>query len=184
MFLWKVMLVLALAFAAGCVGQLTSQGFYALGDTKTPTRIGIVTFTVYVPLKFLAFRAFGIYGLATATGLFGLVNVLLQSSFLRRRLRALRAPRRHGNRHRGESPRTPRERKLAARARSARRVAARGPSADRDFLNLDREASTDFRDSPPLLVRELRSREDDERDVSALQDPLRFPEGAQDHAAV
>lgn len=90
-FLWKVMLVLALAFAAGCVGQLTSQGFYALGDTKTPTRIGIVTFTAYLPLKFFAFRAFGIYGLAASTGLFRLVNLLLQSILLRRRLRVLAA---------------------------------------------------------------------------------------------
>ena len=90
-FLWRVMLVLAVAFAAGCVGQLTAQGFYALGDTRTPTRIGIVTFTVYVPLKFLAFRAFGIYGLAASTGLFSLVNVLLQSVILRRRLRTLGA---------------------------------------------------------------------------------------------
>jgi putative peptidoglycan lipid II flippase len=90
-FLWRVMLVLAVAFAAGCVGQLTSQSFYALGDTKTPTRISIVTFTVYVPLKFLAFRAFGIYGLAASTGLFHLVNVLVQSIILRRRLRALGA---------------------------------------------------------------------------------------------
>lgn len=90
-FLFRVMLVLALAFAAACVGQLTAQGFYALGDTRTPTRIGIVTFTLYVPLKFLAFRAFGIYGLAASTGLFGLVNVLLQSFLLRRRLRTLEA---------------------------------------------------------------------------------------------
>jgi putative peptidoglycan lipid II flippase len=87
-FLWKVMLALALAFAAGCVGQLTSQGFYALGDTRTPTRIGVVTFTLYVPLKFLAFRAFGIYGLAGSTGLFVFVNLVLQSIFLRRSLRA------------------------------------------------------------------------------------------------
>lgn len=86
-FLWRVMLVLALAFAAGCLGQLTSQAFYALGDTRTPTRLGILTFTVYIPLKFLAFRAFGVYGLAASTGLFVLTNVVLQAVFLGRRLR-------------------------------------------------------------------------------------------------
>jgi peptidoglycan biosynthesis protein MviN/MurJ (putative lipid II flippase) len=85
--LWRVMLVLTVAFGAGCLGQLTSQAFYALGDTRTPTRLGIVTFTVYVPLKFLAFRAFGIYGLAASTGLFFLVNVALQYVLLSRRLR-------------------------------------------------------------------------------------------------
>jgi putative peptidoglycan lipid II flippase len=85
--LWRVMLVLTLAFAAGCLGQLTSQAFYALGDTRTPTRLGILTFTVYVPLKFLAFHAFGIYGLAGSTGLFILVNVALQVVLLARRLR-------------------------------------------------------------------------------------------------
>jgi putative peptidoglycan lipid II flippase len=85
--LWRVMLVLTVAFAAGCLGQLTSQAFYALGDTRTPTRLGILTFTVYVPLKFVAFRAFGIYGLAASTGLFVLVNVALQYVLLSRRLR-------------------------------------------------------------------------------------------------
>lgn len=85
--LWRVMLVLTVAFAAGSLGQLTSQAFYALGDTRTPTRLGILTFTVYVPLKFLAFRAFGIFGLAASTGLFILVNVALQYGLMSRLLR-------------------------------------------------------------------------------------------------
>ena len=80
--LWRIMVGLAGVLIAGCVGQITSTTFYAFGDTKTPTRLGIITYTIYVPAKVLAFFSFGLMGVAVATSLFVLVNVLLQMSLL------------------------------------------------------------------------------------------------------
>ncbi len=80
--LWRIMVGLAGVLIAGAVGQITSTTFYAFGDTKTPTRLGIVTYTIYVPAKVLAFFSFGLMGVAVATSLFVLVNALLQMSLL------------------------------------------------------------------------------------------------------
>jgi len=80
--LWRIMVALAGVLVAGAVGQITSVSFYAFGDTKTPTRLGILTYTVYVPLKVLAFFRFGLIGVAAATSLFVILNVLLQLRFL------------------------------------------------------------------------------------------------------
>jgi peptidoglycan biosynthesis protein MviN/MurJ (putative lipid II flippase) len=76
------MVGLAGVLIAGSVGQITSTAFYSFGDTRTPTRLGILTYTIYVPAKVLAFFSFGLMGVAVATSLFVLVNVLLQMAFL------------------------------------------------------------------------------------------------------
>jgi putative peptidoglycan lipid II flippase len=80
--LWRIMVGLAGVLIAGSVGQITSTAFYSFGDTRTPTRLGILTYTIYVPAKVLAFFSFGLMGVAVATSLFVLVNVLLQMAFL------------------------------------------------------------------------------------------------------
>ena len=70
-------------FLCGSIGTVTSASYYAIGDTKTPTKIGIITYTVYIPLKILAFVNFGVYGLALSISLFYLVNLVLQMRGLR-----------------------------------------------------------------------------------------------------
>jgi putative peptidoglycan lipid II flippase len=80
--LWRIMVGLAGVLIAGAMGQITSTTFYAFGDTKTPTRLSIVTYTIYVPAKVLAFLSFGLMGVAVATSLFVLVNLLLQMTLL------------------------------------------------------------------------------------------------------
>lgn len=76
--LWGIMLALAGLFVGGTMGQITSAAFYAKGDTRTPTRLGMLTFTAYVPLKIAAFLAFGLPGVALATSLFFVSNLALQ----------------------------------------------------------------------------------------------------------
>jgi putative peptidoglycan lipid II flippase len=80
--LWRVMVGLGGVLIAGSIGQVTSASFYAFGDTRTPTRLGILTFTIYVPIKVLAFFYFGLLGVAVATSLFMLVNLALQLRYL------------------------------------------------------------------------------------------------------
>ena len=76
--LFLILAGLAGVFLGGTAGQVTLGAFYARGDTRTPTRLGIYTFTIYLPLKAFAFLWFGIVGIAVAASLFFVANWLLQ----------------------------------------------------------------------------------------------------------
>lgn len=76
--LWRIMVALGGFLIGGAMGLITSNGFYAMGDTRTPTRIGIWTYTVYVPAKILIFHYYGLIGLALSISAFGMANLVLQ----------------------------------------------------------------------------------------------------------
>ena len=63
-----------------------------MGDTKTPTRLFILTYTIYFPLKVLAFLRYGLMGLAVATSVHMIVNFTLQLIVLERATAPTRAP--------------------------------------------------------------------------------------------
>jgi putative peptidoglycan lipid II flippase len=84
--LWWIMIWLGGVFVGGAMGAVSSSSFYASGDTTTPTRIGIYTYTIYIPAKFVFFYYFGILGLALTTSAFFLVNLLLQIYFIKKKL--------------------------------------------------------------------------------------------------
>ena len=84
--LWRIMVGLGGILVAGTMGQLTSAAFYSYGDTKTPTWLGILTFSIYVPAKIAAFFSFGLMGVAVATSAFLAVNLVLQLVLLEREL--------------------------------------------------------------------------------------------------
>lgn len=81
--LWQLMVCLVGVLVGGAVGQLTSSAFYAKGDTRTPTRLGILTYSIYVPAKIAAFAFLGLLGLAVSTSVFYFVNGALQLHALR-----------------------------------------------------------------------------------------------------
>jgi peptidoglycan biosynthesis protein MviN/MurJ (putative lipid II flippase) len=83
--LWWLTALLGGVLIGGAIGQLTSIAFYAQGDTKTPTILGVWSYTVYVPIKFIAFFVYGLVGLAVSTILFCLVNGIIQHVALQRR---------------------------------------------------------------------------------------------------
>lgn len=72
--LWWIMIYLAGAFMGGAVGQILAAAFYAIGDTVTPTKMSLITYTLYIPAKFIAFHYFGVTGLALATSVYYVVN--------------------------------------------------------------------------------------------------------------
>lgn len=76
--LWLVMLVLAGAFAGGVSGQVAAGAFYAMGDTKTPTKVSAFIYTLYLPLKVAVFLGYGLIGLAVMMSAFFVVNFLAQ----------------------------------------------------------------------------------------------------------
>lgn len=84
--LWLVMLGLAGMLVGGAAGQITSSSFYALGDTVTPTRLGVISYTVFIPLKVGAFIVEGVVGIALASSCFFMANLFMQWIFLEKSL--------------------------------------------------------------------------------------------------
>ncbi|MBV1874430.1 MAG: virulence factor MviN [Gammaproteobacteria bacterium] len=75
--LWWIMVWLGGVFVGGAMGQVCSSSFYSCGDTVTPTRMSVLSYTVYIPSKIAAFYFWGIVGLAIATSVYYLVNLSL-----------------------------------------------------------------------------------------------------------
>jgi len=80
--LWWLLVALVGAWIGGGMGAITSTTFYAKGDTRTPTKLGIWIYTLYVPLKVVSFILFKLMGLAISTSLFYMANFILQLYFL------------------------------------------------------------------------------------------------------
>jgi peptidoglycan biosynthesis protein MviN/MurJ (putative lipid II flippase) len=76
--LWLVMLALAGAFAGGVSGQVASGAFYAMGDTKTPTKVSALIYTLYLPLKIGVFLGYGLIGLAVTMSAYFVINFVAQ----------------------------------------------------------------------------------------------------------
>ena len=49
-----------------------------MGDTSTPTRMSIVTYTLYIPAKVLGFYCYGLLGLAVVTSAYLFLNLVIQ----------------------------------------------------------------------------------------------------------
>ncbi|WP_456384898.1 lipid II flippase MurJ [Desulfolithobacter sp.] len=82
--LWWIMMWLSGVFIGGALGQISSSAFYACGDTETPTRISVVSFTLYIPCKVVSFYLWGVKGLALATSIYYMANFLIQQYFFKR----------------------------------------------------------------------------------------------------
>lgn len=57
-----------------------------MGNTKTPTKISTVLYTLYIPIKIVAFIKFGLIGLAVSMSSYFLTNSVSQLWLLRRKL--------------------------------------------------------------------------------------------------
>jgi putative peptidoglycan lipid II flippase len=85
--LWWLLILLSGVWLGGTAGQILSTSFYAQGDTRTPTRVGVVGFTLAIGLKLFAFRKYGIEGLALAASAYYLLNAAVLLICLRFRTR-------------------------------------------------------------------------------------------------
>jgi peptidoglycan biosynthesis protein MviN/MurJ (putative lipid II flippase) len=81
--LWLTMIALGGMLVGGTLVQATAGAFYAMGNTRTPTKISTLLYTLYVPIKVLAFFKFGVVGLALAMSTYFLTNSVLQFWLLR-----------------------------------------------------------------------------------------------------
>jgi putative peptidoglycan lipid II flippase len=80
--LWLIMLGLGGMFVGGAMGAVTTSSFYARGDTRLPTRVGMITYTIYIPIKIIAFTLGGVMALAISASAFYLLNLGLQYFYL------------------------------------------------------------------------------------------------------
>lgn len=84
--LWWVLIgLLGVGFGGG-IGQIAASTFYSIGNTLTPTRIGVVGFMIGIGVKVGAFAAFGLSGLVLATSFYYVLNAFLMVTLLEREL--------------------------------------------------------------------------------------------------
>jgi peptidoglycan biosynthesis protein MviN/MurJ (putative lipid II flippase) len=82
--LWITMISLGGTLLGGAMVQVTANAFYAMGNTKTPSKISAVVYTIYIPLKIAVFFKFGVIGLALTMSSYFLANALVQFLILRK----------------------------------------------------------------------------------------------------
>lgn len=73
--IWLLGITLFGSLIGDFAATLISSSFYSKGDTKTPSLLSIFTFTAFIPVKFVSFYYFGVYGLALATSAYSLINM-------------------------------------------------------------------------------------------------------------
>jgi len=82
-----VLVALGGVWLGGAAGQVSTVSFFALGNTRTPTAVGVVGFTLAIPLKIVFFWWWGVVGLAAATSLYTFGNACAHQVLLLRLLR-------------------------------------------------------------------------------------------------
>jgi putative peptidoglycan lipid II flippase len=83
--LWLILVLSCGQFIWGALGSLVAGAFYAQGDTRTPTWLGILSFTIGLGIKILMFNYYGVYGLAIAISIFFSMTIALMLGTLYRR---------------------------------------------------------------------------------------------------
>jgi len=86
---WWISVAFAGFFIGGTVGQVLSSAFYARGDVQTPTKVGVVGFTLGIGLKVLGFQVSGLPGIALGTSFYYLGNAVALYLLLERKENAL-----------------------------------------------------------------------------------------------
>lgn len=82
--LWTVMLALAgVQFGYG-MRNVLAGAFYSMGNTRTPTKIDALCYTIGIPLRILGFKLFGVVGIALGTSAFYILDGLLLQYVLTR----------------------------------------------------------------------------------------------------
>jgi peptidoglycan biosynthesis protein MviN/MurJ (putative lipid II flippase) len=76
--LWLIMVALAGAFVGGILSQVTAGAYYAMGNTKTPTKVSAFIYTFFILIKVAAFFKYGVLGLAITISAYSITNFLVQ----------------------------------------------------------------------------------------------------------
>ena len=84
---WLVVVYMGM-FVGASAAELLARAFYVLGDTRTPTMIGAVSFLAGLGLKFLMFKSLdlGIWGIACSVSIYYLVTAIWLAAVLTQRV--------------------------------------------------------------------------------------------------
>ncbi len=83
--LWLTLTAMGGFLVGGAIGQISAAAFYATGDTATPTKVGMLGFTLGSGLKVIGLIKFGLVGIAVAASLHQCFNAFALHALLRRR---------------------------------------------------------------------------------------------------
>ncbi len=83
--LWMILVALGGVFLAGSTGQVVSFAWYARGETRAPTIVGVIGFAAAIALKVAGYVNFGIVGIAMGATLHYLGNGFILYFLLERR---------------------------------------------------------------------------------------------------
>jgi peptidoglycan biosynthesis protein MviN/MurJ (putative lipid II flippase) len=84
--LWLMCVVLTAYLIPAATGSAIAGSFYALGDSRTVVKVGVAGFVASILIKGAAFAWWGVVGLAAATLVHYLGNMLVLAGLLERRL--------------------------------------------------------------------------------------------------
>lgn len=73
--------------AASTAGSIIVSAFYAMEDTKTPTRVGMLGFFLSIPIKSIGYLTYGLPGLVFATSIYYILNGLILFFILEKKLK-------------------------------------------------------------------------------------------------
>jgi peptidoglycan biosynthesis protein MviN/MurJ (putative lipid II flippase) len=80
--LWLMCLLLVGYLHVTASGTVVVAAFYAMGNTKTPVKIGVIGFIASIGIKSLGYFFFGISGLAFAVSIYYASNMIVMCIFL------------------------------------------------------------------------------------------------------
>lgn len=78
--LWMMMLLMSGQFVIGNLGMVMTSMFYAVGDTKSPTIVGIYAYTFGIFFKISLFYWMGNLGLALGVSIYFLISLILMQN--------------------------------------------------------------------------------------------------------
>ena len=73
--LWWIMICLGGVFVGGAAGQISACSYYACGDTKSPTVISLITYTVNIPVKIIVYNFYSVVGLAVLMSVYFMIDL-------------------------------------------------------------------------------------------------------------
>ena len=82
-----ILIALGGVWLGGAAGQVSTVSFFALGNTRTPTLVGVVGFTLAIPVKIVFYWWWGVVGLAVATSIYTVGNACAHQILLHRAVR-------------------------------------------------------------------------------------------------
>ncbi len=75
--LWLMMLLMSGQFVVANIGMIMISMFFSMGDTRSPTVVGIFAYSLGIGIKILMFHLFGALGLAFGVSVYHSIALLL-----------------------------------------------------------------------------------------------------------